>query len=170
MEMHEKIKAYIKQIANYCSVAFIRSDQSGGRYGDVFLSYKIISNTPEPDQCSFVTYTGIINDENKLKMIRAKEHEYTVSLTFMGPENKFGAVWAVVNKAYDFIDSITGFDAATALGIGVNAKGPIQDRTVLFETAYEYRLGFDIGIRIIEAFEEIIDTVDVIATINDILQ
>lgn len=166
MAMIDKVKAYIKELATYCNVQFVRSDQSGVRPGELFLSYKILSNQPEPEYCAIVNYSKI--DDTKFKKQQTKEQEIVVSLTFIGNENNFGAVWDTANKAYDFIDSVYGFEKATALGIGVYSKGPIQDRTVFLETAYEYRLGFDITIKNEAVYEEIIDSIDIDMTFNEL--
>lgn len=164
MEMIYKIKAYIKELAAYCNIPFVRSEQSGVRPGELFLSYKILSNQPEPEYYTIVNYSYV--DDIKLKKQKTKEQEIVVSLTFIGYENNFGAVWDSANKAYDFIDSLSGFEKATELGIGVYVKGPIQDRTVFLETEYEYRLGFDITIKNEVIHEEIIDSLDIDTTFN----
>lgn len=164
--MIDKVKAYIKELATYCNVQFIRSDQSGVRPGELFLSYKILSNQPEPEYCTIVNY--IEKDDTKSLKQKIKESEIIVSLSFIGSEDNFGKVWDAANKAYDFINSVYGFNKATALGIGVYSKGPIQDRTVFLETAYEYRLGFDITIKNESVYDEIIDSVDIDATFNEL--
>lgn len=162
MEMIDKIKAYIEELATYCNIPFVRSEQSGVRPGELFLSYKILLNQPEPEYCAIVNY--IEKDDTKSLKQKIKQNELIVSITFIGNEDVFGQVWDAVNKAYDFVDSIEGFNTACAIGIRVNVKGPIQDRTVFLETAYEYRLGFDIIIKNETVYEELIDSVDIDAT------
>ncbi|MEW6525084.1 MAG: hypothetical protein AB1444_00285 [Spirochaetota bacterium] len=161
-----KIKAYIKELSTYCNIPFVRSEQSGVRPGELFLSYKILSNQPEPEQCVIIKY--LEKDDTQAIKQKIKESEIIVSLTFIGNEDNFGNVWDATNKAYDFIDSIEGFEAACAIGIGVSVKGPIQDRTVFLETSYEYRLGFDIIIRNEMITEVIIDAVDINATLYNL--
>lgn len=168
MTQSEKIKQFIKALAEYLPVQFIRAEQSGDRPEYTFMSYKVLSGEPEPGQCIIETQKNDPVDETKVIKTTTRESDAIVSINFFGSEKDYGALWELAYKAYNWIDSNAGKDKADEIGIGIFTAGPIQDRTVFFETLYEHKLGFDVTVKHKTSSDETVDAVDLAASIEEI--
>ena len=161
----EKIKAFIKALSVHLNIGFVRSEQTLDRPKYPFMSYKILSSEPEPAQCIIDEYEPVTGDDTVLQKTSTRESDLVVSLSFIGGEKDYSALWAFAEEAHSFIDSIPGLEAADVIGIGVSVQSPVQDRTVYLETEYEHKFGFDFRIRDRKSKTEAVDAVDLAATI-----
>lgn len=168
MTQIEKIKSYVKALAEYLPVGVARYEQSAKRPPYIFLSYKTLSMEPEPAQGIIETQTLDPADETKVIKTEVRESDDIVSLNLIGSEDDYHTLWRLAEKAYAWIDSSAGADKADELGIGVSVTGPIQDRTIVLETLYEHKLGFDIKIKQKTSSSETVDALDLQATIEEI--
>lgn len=166
----EQIKTFIKALANHLNIEFVRSEQSGERPSYPFMSYKTLSGNPEPAQCIAEKYAADKTDDTRIVKTSQRDSNLVISLGFIGSEKDYNSLWAFAEEAHDWIDSIPGLDKANEIGISVSAAGPIQDRTVALETEYEHRVGLDIKITAGESKTEVVDAVDLSATIGSIMK
>lgn len=165
----EKIREFFKALSEQLGINFVRTEQSGDRPGHIFMSYKILSGNPEPAQCVIVKQKPLESDDTKLLKTSTRETDLIVSLSFIGAEKDYSALWNYAESAFEWIDSESGMEAADIISIGVSAAGPVQDRTVFLETEYEHKIGFDIRIKDKTSKTETVDAVDLSATIEEII-
>ncbi len=161
----EKIRSLIKILSVHLNIGFVRSEQSLDRPGYPFMSYKILSSEPEPAQCIIDVFTPDEKDDTKLQKISARESDLIVSLSFIGGEKDYSALWAFAEEAHDWIDSIPGIEAADKIGVGISVQSPVQDRTVYLETEYEHKFGFDFRVKDKAVKTETMEVVDLVTTI-----
>ena len=164
----KKIKAFIKALSEHLDIKFIRSEQSGERPAYPFMSYKILSSDPGIAQEMIETAEPHGDDDTKVVKNSSRESKIVISLNFFSDEKGYGDLFNIAEKAYAWIDSLAGLEAADEIGIGVSVVNYIQDRTVFFETEYEYKFGFDFEVRDKAVKTEIVDAIDIEATIEDI--
>jgi len=166
----EKIKAFIKALSVHLNIRFVRSEQTLDRPDYPFMSYKILSSEPEPAQCIIDEYEPVTGNDTVLQKTSTRESDLIVSLSFIGGEKDYPALWAFAEEAHDWIDSLPGIEAADGIGIGVSVQSPVQDRTVYLETEYEHKFGFDFKVRDRKSKIEAVDAVDLAATFADITE
>ena len=159
MTRRGKIRAFFKVLSEHLGIEFVRGEQSGERPKYPFLSYKILSSDAGKEQEAVKTSELI--DDDKLKKTSIRESALIVSISFFSDEKMYETLIELAEKAYAWVDSLTGYEAAKKIGIGVSVESPVQDRTVFFETEYEYRFGFDIKIRDKAIYTEIVETIDI---------
>ncbi len=164
----KKIQAYLKVLSAHLNINFVRNEQSGERPGYPFMSYKILSSEGEPAQCVIAEYEPVAGDDSKILKTSTRESDLVISLSFIGGEKDYSNLWAFAEEAHDWMDSLSGSEAADETGLGISVKSPVQDRTVFFETAYEHRIGFDFNVKDKSVKTETMDTVDLSATIDEI--
>jgi len=165
MTRPEKIKTVIKALAGHLNIKFVRSEQSGDRPAYPLMSYKILSNSPEPAQCIIDEFKPVEDDDTKMLKTSTRESDMVISLSFIGGEKDYANLWSFAEEAHDWIDSLDGVETADEIGIGISVESPVQDRTVYLETEYEHKLGFDFRVRDKKSKEETVDAVDLAATI-----
>jgi len=164
----EKIRAFIKALSAHIGIGFIRSEQSGERPAYPFMSYKILSSDAGTAQEMIETTVDESFEDDTIVKRSVRESKIVISLNFFSDEKGYGDLFNIADEAYSWIDSLAGLEAADEIGIGVSVVGYIQDRTVFFETEYEYKFGFDFEVRDKAVKTEIVDTIDIEATIEDI--
>jgi hypothetical protein len=164
----EKIRKFIKALSEILNIKFIRSEQSGQRPAYPFMSYKILSSDGGIAQETIETNELIAGNGNQVLKKQVRESVLVVSLNFVSDEKGYENLISLAEEAYVWIDSLAGFETAEETGIGVSVVNYIQDRTVFFETEYEYRFGFDFEVRDKAVKTEIVDAVDLAETIDEI--
>ncbi|MCL2154184.1 MAG: hypothetical protein FWH53_00825 [Leptospirales bacterium] len=166
----EKIRAFIKALSEHLNIKFVRSEQSGERLTYPFMSYKILSSDPKSAQEMIEIDEICAEDDTKVIQKSTRESTIVISLNFFSDEKGYGDLFNVAEDAYTWIDSLAGLEVADEIGIGVSVVNYIQDRTVFFETEYEYKFGFDFEVRDKAVKTEIVDAVDIAETIKEIKQ
>ena len=165
----KKIKAFIKALSGQLGIKFVRAEQSGQRPAYPFLSYKVLSSDGGSAQETIETQELIAGNETQVIKKQVRESALVISLNFISDEKGYESLFELAEEAYSWIDSLDALIAADEIGIGVRIVNYIQDRTVFFETEYEYRFGFDFEVRDKAVSEKLEDVIDVLATVEDIL-
>ena len=165
MTRRGKIREFFNVLSEYLGIEFVRGDQSGERPDYPFLSYKILSINGGSAQEVIKTQESI---DDKVKNTSVRESKLVISLNFFAEESDYENLSEIAEKAYAWIDSLDGLEAADEIGIGVSVVNYIQDRTIFLETEYEYRLGFDIEIRDKAITTDVVDTINLETIIEDI--
>lgn len=150
MNRTEKVRALMRLAAEAAGLDFVREEQSGDLPPYPVMSYKILSAAPEQGASNIVSYR--VKDEDKLFVSVRKDTELSVSVSFTGREKDFGKLWDAAMRAWDWIDSAEGYEAALSIGLGAKARGGILDRTAFGESEWEHKLGFDLELWDLAAF------------------
>ena len=165
----EKIREFMKTLSEQLGIQFIRAEQSGQRPAYPFMSYKILSSDGGSAQEMIETQELIAGNETQVLKKQIRESALVISLNFISDEKSYESLFNLAEEAYAWIDSLLALEAADEIELGVRIINYIQDRTVVFETEYEYRFGFDFEVRDKAVREKLEDVVDMAATVEDLL-
>ena len=138
----------------------IQMEQTATKPAYPFIGYKIIvSDNREPGQSIMervaVTSTDPIFDYD---IKETAIDQVTATFSFNAYGAKPADAYDLAITAKNFIEHNLYFDLKDAGAVVVSVEA-IGDRTVLIETSYEFRYGFDVIIRMVNSAERIVSNI-----------
>ena len=162
----DPIKKVFKALAGILELPFARAEQGNKRPSGIFFSYKITTQDEEPSAMTIESFTPVIDDDTKVLHRTECRSELPVSITFFGPAAEYDTVWDKAMQAWKWVKSAEGKTVCHELQVNPLRMSTVQDRTAFLETGFETRLGFDVTFSAIEVTEEVLDAVDIAASIS----
>ena len=139
----------------------IQMEQTATKPAYPFIGYKIIvSDNREPGQS--IMERATVASADPLFDYNIKEtaiDQVTATLSFNAYGEKPADAYDLAITAKNFIEHNLYFDLKDAGAVVVSVEA-IGDRTVLIETSYEFRYGFDVIIRMVNSTERIVSTIE----------
>ena len=149
----------------------IQMEQTATKPAYPFIGYKIIvSDNREPGQP--IVERVAIPSTNPLFVSDIKEtaiYQTTATFSFNAYGAKSSDAYELALTAKDYISHFMHNDLKDIGAVVVNVEA-IGDRTVLVETSYEFRYGFDVIVRIVNTADYIAPTIEEIEFIEIILE
>ena len=149
----------------------IQMEQTATKPAYPFIGYKIIvSDNREPGQSIMervkVTSTDPLFDYD---IKETASDQVTATFSFNAYGEKSSDAYELAMTAKNYIEHNLYFDLKDIGAVVVNVEA-VGDRTVLVETSYEFRYGFDVIVRMVNTVDYIAPTIEEIEFIEIILE
>lgn len=139
----------------------IQMEQTATKPAYPFIGYKIIvSDNREPGQP--IMERVAVDSTDPLFDYDIKEaaiDQVTATFSFNAYGAKSQDAYELAITAKNFIEHNLYYDLKDAGAVVVSIEA-VGDRTVLIETSYEFRYGFDVIVRMVNSAERIVSTID----------
>lgn len=139
----------------------IQMEQTATKPAYPFIGYKIIvSDNREPGQSIMERVT--VDSADPLFDYDIKEaaiDQVTATFSFNSYGAKSSDAYDLAMTAKNYIEHNMYYDLKDAGAVVVSVEA-VGDRTVLIETSYEFRYGFDVIVRMVNSAERIVSTIE----------
>lgn len=139
----------------------IQMEQTATKPDYPFIGYKIIASDNREPGMSIMERIGVVSTD-PLFDYDIKEtaiDQVTATFSFNAYGEKSSDAYELAMTAKNYIEHNMYCDLKD-IGAVVASVEAVGDRTVLIETSYEFRYGFDVIIRMVNSTERIVSTIE----------